>query len=338
MGCDTGGVYLVCGEKPLISIIVPVYNVEQYLPKCIESLLRQTYTNLEIILSDDGSTDKSPDICDEYAAKDSRIKVIHKKNGGLSDARNAGLNCLTGTYVTFVDSDDYLELDAIETLVMVAIDYSASIVHMKSYIVSSNYKILVNQSSGTRKVSICTSEEYIQGMCEKRKSESVCDKLFKAELFNERRFEKGRLNEDFFFLSKIFFLDLKIAEIDYSGYNYYQRTGSITNSGYGQSLVDSVKNAYELKELAHVNVPKLEKYFARLTLFQARTLFIVIPWENVKENMNDYMDSLYYLRKSLPFVKEVHLTKKDKLIVLAIDKSPKLVIWLLGKIWKRKRG
>ena len=328
----------MCWEKPLISIIVPVYNVEQYLSKCIESLLGQTYTNLEIILSDDGSIDKSSYICDEYAMRDPRIRVIHKKNGGLSDARNAGLNLLTGEYVTFVDSDDYLEPEAIEMLVTTAMDCAAWIVHMKSYIVSSNYKILVNQSSGTKKISICTSEEYIQGMCEKRKSESVCDKLFKAELFNERRFEKGRLNEDFFFLSKMLFLDLKIAEIDYSGYNYYQRPGSITNSGYGKSLVDSVKNAYELKELAHIENPELEKYFAGLTLFQARTLFIVIPWKNVKENMNDYIDSLYYLRKSLPFVKEVHLTKQDKLIVLAIAKSPKIVIWLLGKIWKRKRG
>ena len=328
----------MCNENPLVSIIVPVYNVEQYLSKCIESLLHQTYVNLEIILSDDGSTDESSHICDEYATRDSRIRVIHKKNGGLSDARNAGLNLLTGEYVTFVDSDDYLEPEAIEMLVTTAIDCSAWIVHMKSYIVSSNYEILVNQSSGTNKVSICTSKEYIQGMCEKRKSESVCDKLFKAELFKERRFEKGRLNEDFFFLSQMLFMDLKIAEIDYSGYNYYQRKGSITNSGYGKSLVDSVKNAYELKELAHIKKPEIEKYFAGLTLFQARTLFIVIPWKNVKENMNDYMDSLYYLRKSLPFIKEVHLTKKDKLIVLAIDKSPKLVIWLLGKIWKRKRG
>lgn len=328
----------MCNENPLVSIVVPVYNVEKYLPKCIESLLQQTYSNLEIVLSDDGSIDKSPNICDKYALTDSRIKVIHKKNGGLSDARNVGLNIITGEYVAFVDSDDYLELDAIETLIMAAIECSADIIHMKSHIVSPTYEIIEDQSAGTREVSVCTSEKYIQGICEKKKSESVCDKLFTSELFKERRFEKGRLNEDFFFLSKMLFTDLKIIEIDYSGYNYFQRPGSITNSGYGQSLVDSVKNAYELKELAHINAPKLEKYFARLTLFQARTLFIVIPWENVRENMNDYVDSLYYLRKSLSFVKEVNLTKKDKLIVLAIDKSPKLVIWLLGKIWKRKRG
>ncbi len=372
-------------NKPLVSIIVPVFNVEKYLPKCIESLLRQTYTNLEIILSDDGSTDESPFICDRYSACDSRIKVIHKENGGLSDARNAALDILTGVYVTFVDSDDYLEADAIETLITTAIrhhvpivrmksyivsaDYKilenqssgtrqvavctseeyetlittairhhVPIVRMKSYIVSADYKILENQSSGTRQVAVCTSEEYIQGMCEKRKSESVCDKLFNAELFHERRFEKGRLNEDFFFLSKMLFTDLKIAEIDYSGYNYYQRSGSITNSGYGKSLVDSVRNAYGLKELAHIEAPKLEKYFARLTLFQARILFTIIPWKNVKEDKEDYIDSLCYLRKSIAFIKEVTLSKKDKLIVLSVAKIPKLTIWILGKIWKIKRG
>lgn len=335
---ERGGVCIVSSNQPLISIIVPIFNVEQYLSKCIESLLNQTYKNLEIILSDDGSTDNSALICDHYAVHDSRIKVIHKKNGGLSDARNAGLDMATGEYIAFIDSDDYFELDAIETLVMIAIKYDTSITHMKNYIVSSDYLIVENQSFGTRKVSICTSEKYIQGMCEKRKSESVCDKLFKSELFSERRFEKGRLNEDFLFLSKILFTDLKIAEVDYSGYNYYQRPGSITNSGYGKSLVDAVKNAYELKELAHIKNPKLEKYFARLTLFQARTLFIVIPWENVRENKNDYIDSLYYLRKSLPFVKEAHLSMKDKLIVLAIGKMPKLTIRLLGKIWMMKNS
>ena len=337
MEYDIGGVCLVGVEKPMISIIVPVYNVDQYLSKCIESLLYQTYTNLEIILSNDGSTDNSPYICDEYASKDSRITVVHKKNGGLSDARNAGLDIITGEYVTFVDSDDYLEPDAIEMLVTTAINYEAWIVHMKSYIVSSDYKRLVDQSNGTKKISTCTSKEYIQGMCEKRKSESVCDKLFKAELFRERRFEKDRLNEDFFFLSKLLFIDLKIIEIDYAGYNYFQRPGSITHSGYGKSLVDAVKNAYELKELAHFSSPKLEQHFARLTLYQARTLFIVIPWEHVKYNKKDYLDSLYYLRKSLPFLKKVTLSKQDKLIVWSIDKAPKFVIWVLGEMWKRKK-
>ena len=179
-------------NEVLVSIIVPVYNVEKYLEKCIESIINQTYSNLEIVLSDDGSTDNSPSICDEYALKDSRIRVIHKSNGGLSDARNAALDIISGKYITFIDSDDYIEKEAIEILVNAMTKYNTLIAHMKSYIISSDYKILENQSTGTMKVSLFTSEEYIRGMCEKRKSESVCDKLFDISLFKDQRFEKLR--------------------------------------------------------------------------------------------------------------------------------------------------
>ena len=225
---------------------------------------------------------------------------------------------------------DYIEKEAIEILVDVAIKYNSLITHMKSYIISADYEVLKNQSMGTKQVSLLTSEEYVKGMCEKRKSESVCDKLFDASLFIDRRFEKGRLNEDFFFLSKMMFEDYQIAEIDYTGYNYYQRPGSITYSGYGKSLVDSVKNAYELKEMAHILAPKLEKYFAGLTLFQARTLFIVMPWKIVKNNEEDYRNSLKYLRKSIPYLKEVSLSKEDKIIVRSINIAPKLTKMILG--------
>lgn len=322
----------------LVSVIVPVYNVGNYLTKCLDSIVNQTYTKLEIILVDDGSTDNSPSICDKYAIQDSRIKVIHKMNGGLSDARNCGLDNMIGDFILFVDSDDYLEQDAIAVLIETAVQYNTQITCMKSCIVSPEYKIVNNQSNGTGTVQILTSENYIKGMCEKRKSESVCDKLFDAILFKNRRFEKGRLNEDFFLLSKMLFDDLQIAEIDYTGYNYYQRPGSITNSGYGKSLVDSVKNAYELKKLAEIEASRLEKYFARLTLYQARTLFIVIPWEHVRNNEDDYVDSLYYLRKCIASVKNVKLSKLDKLIILSIAKMPKISIWLVGRLWRIKKN
>lgn len=104
-------------QNNLVSVIVPIYNVEPYLRKCVDSILAQTYINLEVILVDDGSPDGCPAICDEYKEKDERVKVIHKSNGGLSDARNAGLDAMTGEYVTFVDSDDWLEFDVIQTLV-----------------------------------------------------------------------------------------------------------------------------------------------------------------------------------------------------------------------------
>ena len=110
-------------KNPLISVIVPIYDVESYLPKCVESVLRQTYTNLEIILVDDGSPDNSGKICDDFAARDPRVRVIHKENGGLSSARNAGLDAAHGEYITFLDSDDWIAEDAYEHLLSVLRKY-----------------------------------------------------------------------------------------------------------------------------------------------------------------------------------------------------------------------
>ena len=114
-------------DKPLISVIIPIYNVENYLAKCVNSVIDQNYKNLEIILVNDGSPDNCGSICDEYAQKDNRIVVIHKKNGGLSDARNAGLKISTGDFITFVDSDDYVNKDFISTLVSLIQDFEADI-------------------------------------------------------------------------------------------------------------------------------------------------------------------------------------------------------------------
>ena len=114
--------------QPLISVIVPIYNVEKYLDRCVGSIINQTYKNLEIILVDDGSPDNCPQMCDDYAKKDSRIKVVHKENGGLSDARNAGMKVATGEYVSFIDSDDYISLDFYETLLETIVDNDSDIV------------------------------------------------------------------------------------------------------------------------------------------------------------------------------------------------------------------
>ncbi len=324
-------------DLPLVSIIVPIYNTEPFLEKCVRSLIDQTYVCLEIILVDDGSPDNCAAICDTFAEEDSRIRVIHKSNGGLSDARNAGLDIATGKYISFVDSDDYLDSEAIELLVQTAWSTGCSIAHMKSYIVDSEYNVLKNQSNNTHSIRCYTAVEYIQGVCEKRFSESVCDKLFDASLLRIRRFEKGRLNEDFYFLSLLLLEGYDVAEIDYSGYHYYQRAGSITNSGFGPSLVDSVKNACELKRISRVICPAAEKHFARLTLYQAKTVFITMPWEYTKNERPEYTETLAYMRECIPFLNGSSISKVDKYILTAINIAPKLFISILSKIWRYKK-
>ena len=130
-------------NEDLISVVVPVYNVERFLPACIDSILCQGYKNLEIILCDDGSTDSSPQICDEYAKKDSRIHVIHKKNGGLSDARNAGIDIAFGKYIIFVDSDDFIDKNMIMYLYNAMITYQADMACCQRQEVKENGELII---------------------------------------------------------------------------------------------------------------------------------------------------------------------------------------------------
>lgn len=320
-----------------VYIIVPVYNMEQYLRKCVDSLLAQTYKNVQIVLVDDGSKDNSPAICDEYASAHENVQAVHKINGGLSDARNAGLDLVKGGFVTFVDADDYLEIDAVQTMADALETSGADVAYMQCNFVNEAYEIVKIKGGNTREITVFNSEEYVEKMCLKQKSESVCDKLFPARLFENRRFEKGRLNEDFFFLSKLLFESLTIAEVDYAGYNYYHRTGSISRSGFGKSLVDAVVNCLELMDLAKAQKPQLEKSFAYLALFQARTALLTMPFSYVKQKREEYWTSLRCVKACMPFLPAAPLSKKDKLFVKWVAKNPVLTLRCTSILWKIKR-
>lgn len=179
----------------LVSIIVPVYNVEQYIHRAVDCLLHQTYPHLEILLIDDGSPDKCPQICDEYAQKDQRIRVIHKTNGGLSDARNAGLNIAKGEYLTFLDSDDYLSLDAIEILLNIIQEQGVDVVCSGLNIINAKGEIYDYRKgdnsfkiSGKETVKLLLKDEFPYNFSPA--------KLYKRDLFNDIRFPLGRLYED----------------------------------------------------------------------------------------------------------------------------------------------
>lgn len=320
----------------LVSIIVPVYNTEKYLNKCVDSILSQTYTNLEIILVNDGSSDNSPKICDDYANKDSRVKVVHKENGGLSDARNAGLDVASGDYITFIDSDDYIESESIELLLNALKENKVQISLMHANIVNSDYSIRNTQTDNSKKVKVVTALEYCKGVCEKYLSESVCDKLFDKNLFNGRRFEKGRLNEDFYLLSQLLVEGVSIANLEYAGYNYYHREGSITSSGFSKSIVDAVKNSVELKEMAKLKNIEMEKHFARLALFQIRTALITMPYKYVKENSSEYALILKSLKECFEFIKKANLSFSTKMFLRFVKVMPKTTLRITSLIWKLK--
>lgn len=215
-------------RKALISVIVPVYNVEAFLPRCVDSILAQTYENLEIILVDDGSPDGCGTICDGYAAKDNRVKVIHKENGGLSSARNAGLEAATGEYIAFVDSDDWIELEMYGHMLSLLDKYEAKLVCAGRYD--------VDEKTGTKTVGLCPKKEevvsgeemagriFLWAGCDS----SACDKLYHHSLLEGFRYPEGKVCEDVPVTYRIVLKAGRAVLCDRPFYNYYHRAGSIS--------------------------------------------------------------------------------------------------------------
>jgi len=246
-------------STPLISVIVPVYKVEPYLRKCVDSIIAQTYTNLEIILVDDGSPDNCGKICDEYAEKDSRIKVVHKENGGLSDARNAGLDIMQGEYVAFVDSDDWVLSNYVKDMHENLMKYDADIsVSGIIYVYENNKKnitLAVSDIDG-----LYTQQEAVENLFyQKGIYPSAYSKLYKAKLFENICYPKGKINEDSAITYKIFCLCDKISYTKTSNYYYLQRVGSIENSRFSPKKMDAIDIVDEMLVWIEKNKPEYKK-------------------------------------------------------------------------------
>lgn len=211
-----------------ISVIIPIYNIEEYLPRCLESVLAQTYRNLEVILVDDGSWDNSGMIADQYVLKDQRIKVIHQKNQGVSAARNAGLDQATGEYIGFVDGDDYIEPDMYEILVHIMESEQVDIAHCGYQMV---YPSKVEYYYNTHEKLIMDRKEGILELLKGRKVEpGLWNKLYKAELFQTVRLPYGVAEtEDLLCNFELFSVAEKSCFYDVSKYHYMLRCGSATN-------------------------------------------------------------------------------------------------------------
>lgn len=215
---------------PLISVIVPVYNVEAYIEKCLQSICGQTYHNLEIILVDDGSTDASGTVCDKYAVRDSRIKVVHQPNGGLSVARNTGLEQATGEYLAFVDSDDWIESDMYEFLYRLLIENNADIA-ICSHFVEKPFPIKV-KCSQERAIAFTRAQAMEMLVQDRIIRNYVWDKLYKRSLFENISFPQAQWYEDLAIMCKVFHQAHKIAMHSVPKYHYVIRENSITGSIY----------------------------------------------------------------------------------------------------------
>ncbi|MDR2546866.1 MAG: glycosyltransferase [Lachnospiraceae bacterium] len=215
-----------------ISIIVPIYNIETYLRRCLNSIIAQTYADLEIILVNDGSTDTSGLICDEYAAQDERIIVIHQENGGLSAAWNSGLAVATGKYIGFVDGDDFIEPNMYELMLEAIVNESVDLSICRHWIDTHGDMLFMN--SGMAKTTILTNEEaleyFISEQDKYRIWPTVWSKLFTREVVNGFHFEVGKTSQDIMYTTKTFVRSLRIAYLDSYLYHYNsERSDSITN-------------------------------------------------------------------------------------------------------------
>lgn len=232
---------------PLISVIVPIYKVEKYIDRCVESILAQSFTDFELILVDDGSPDNCPQICDEYAKKDSRIKVVHKQNGGLSDARNAGIDVAKGEWLAFIDSDDYVHEDYLGSLYNAAAENGADLAICDFVRVNDDENVIEKDHSfdGLVTEDKNTLFEYMYSNWRIR---PAWNKLYKKEIFSELRFAFGKIHEDEFAIHHVLYNCRKAVIIKDGLYYYRIRQNSIMTTESPKSILDGFEAIIEQYE------------------------------------------------------------------------------------------
>lgn len=241
---------------PLISVIVPVYKVEPYLDRCVASIVSQTYQNLEIILVDDGSPDNCGAMCDAWAARDSRIHVIHKENGGLSDARNAGMKLASGQLIGFVDSDDWIEPDMFGLLY-------ANMMEHDSEVSACGIRMEFEDGTPARMLTeqgmyLFNTEEALRALVEDTVLKpTVCDKLYRAELVRQIAFPVGKCHEDVFWSNQVFMRAKRVSVVDTPCYHYLQRRSSIMGAAFSLKRLDALEAHLQMIAFLRQNYPQL---------------------------------------------------------------------------------
>lgn len=301
-----------------ISIIVPIYNVEIYLCKCLDSIIGQTYKNIEIILINDGSTDNCLEICNKYKKRDKRIIVIDKENGGLSDARNTGIEIATGDYLMFIDSDDWIYPDMAQRLYSLVHKNNACIAQCNFIRLYDEKKVNINQEK--EEISIMDNKQGLESMYGQNgiKSVVVWNKIYKKKLFDEIRFPAGKLHEDEFTTYKIFDKCEKIVDTNETMYYYRQRSDSIMNKNFSISRFDAIDAIEE-----RINYFKKKDGYLDLKLYTQKQLSFLLRYFYIKTYESDIKKKDMYLKGILYKVKKnyfefmlnKYISKKAKIII-----------------------
>ncbi|MCI8287771.1 MAG: glycosyltransferase family 2 protein [Lachnospiraceae bacterium] len=317
-------------DTPLITVIVPVYNILEYLPRCVHSITAQTYQNLEIILVDDGSTDGTGALCDELAAEDRRIRVYHKENGGSSSARNLALKHASGEYVGFVDSDDYIAPGMYQRLMDGIRKFSVSAAQTGRDEIDEKGNVLPNICEPPKEPLMIEESRFMEELLLHRGDCSFCTKLIRRDLFREDGFPPDRLNEDFHLLITMLPEMGKILSLPDQDYHVFYRIGSNSRKADRESFSrvygDSVENADLAAELVKQQYPELEKTAFRFGVFQRLEYLLHIPISQMRRDNGLYMKVVSYLRKNwLKAMKNPILTGKNKIYHTLFAIAPKKI-------------
>ena len=320
-------------HKPLVSVIVPVYKVEKYLDKCVESIVEQTYKNLEIILVDDGSPDNCPSMCDDWAARDSRIKVMHKANGGLSSARNAGLGIFGGEFVMFVDSDDWIERDAVQSLISLSGDVD---IIMCGFSIENESGEVSYENSGKKEIK--GSDILGEFVLDNIRPE-VCAKLYRSSLFSGERFDESiRYAEDLDMNYRLMKKAEGFISTDEGFYHYIRRSGSITDTDMTAGRASLYEITEKIIEDNSGNRNLVEKSIYRHTRILFATLSRLLS-KDERVSGGEKISSVYsekifgeIKKYKKDIMKNRYLAARYKIFTVVIAISPKLFVKVNRKI------
>lgn len=328
-------------KDPLISVIVPVYNVEKYLDRCVSSIVNQTYRYLEIILVDDGSPDRCPQMCDAWARRDSRVRTVHRENGGLSCARNTGLSVASGDYITFVDSDDWIVKDAYEYCINLFNKYEGADAVQFGLVQTTDEDVVITQHETKEEVFYDKDilQFYMFTTTTTTGSYSVCRCMFKASLVKRYKFREGKINEDIDFKYKVLRDCHEFVVSDRIQYFYWQG-GSSTSSGKFKArdlqLYDAADELYRLtKDETYGDIAFLGKVKKARTPFSLLCRIALWGMNDQTLNEEEVVSRLTKEnRKNLPILLKAPLPLSRKILVLSFAVSYKATkgMMRLGRI------